>query len=68
MAFFVYGFRMVTHLKLSGLGINQSGDSCLIELPNGTYIDIEQQDESLYIDEREVKEGDSLDCIVVRLV
>ncbi len=33
----------------------------------GTYIDIEQQDESLYIDEREVKEGDSLDFIVVRL-
>lgn len=59
---------MVTHLKLSDLGINQSGDSCLIELPNGTYIDIEQQDESLYIDEREVQEGNSLDCIVVRLV
>ena len=55
-------------IKLKELGIQSANDRCVVELPNGTVLDIElQPDNELWVDYRKNISADSYGCLPIAL-
>ena len=54
--------------KLCDLGLKKDGDSFLVELPNGTVLDLNLQHGALYVDHRNNPNDDSNGALCIDIL